>query len=151
MSPCPSIAFEKRIKHKNREKRMLQKTLGTRDKIIGRMKKEELIKQLQKRDPLLANAVNHMAEYIQNRYPAAYPSKEQTEAVNDYLRSVHADGDGTMSEMNCEHRRIASQNITIAAIRILGSRQLDRLQDVLDHIAYDKEYYMPERGYGMHR
>lgn len=130
---------------------MLQKTLGTRDKIIGRMKKEELIKQLQKRDPLLANAVNHMAEYIQNRYPAAYPSKEQTEAVNDYLRSVHADGDGTMSEMNCEHRRIASQNITIAAIRILDSRQLDRLQDVLDHIAYDKEYYMPERGYGMHR
>ena len=56
----------------------------------------QLIKQLQKRDPLLANAVNHMAEYIQNRYPAAYPSKEQTEAVNDYLRSVHADGDGTM-------------------------------------------------------
>ena len=130
---------------------MLQKTLGTRDKIIGRMKKEELIKQLQKRDPLLANAVNHRAEYIQNRYPAAYPSKEQTEAVNDYLRSVHADGDGTMSEMNCEHRRIASQNITIAAIRILDSRQLDRLQDVPDHIAYDKEYYMPERGYGMHR
>ena len=45
----------------------------------------------------------------------------------------------------------ASQNITIAAIRILDSRQLDRLQDVLDHIAYDKEYYMPERGCGMHR
>lgn len=56
------------------------------------MRKEELIKQLQKRDPLLANAVSHMAEYIQDRYPAAYPSKEQTEAVNDYLRSVHADG-----------------------------------------------------------
>ena len=115
------------------------------------MKKEELIKQLQERDPLLANVVSHMAEYIQDRYPAAYPSKEQTEAVNDYLRSVHADGDGSMSERNCEHRRIASQNITIAAIRILDSRQLDRLQAVLDHIAYDKEYYMPERGYGMHR
>ena len=130
---------------------MLQKMLGTRDKIIGSMKKEELIKHLQERDPLLANAVSHMAEYIQDRYPAAYPSKEQTEAVNDYLRSVHADGDGTMSERNCEHRRIASQNITIAAIRILDSRQLDKLQNVLDHIAYDKEYYMPERGYGMHR
>ena len=36
-------------------------------------------------------------------------------------------------------------------LRILDSRQLDRLQDVLDHIAYDKEYYVPERGYGMHR
>ena len=78
-------------------------------------------------------------------------SKEQTEAVNDYLRNVHADGDGTMSERNCEHRRIASQNITIAAIRVLDSQQLDRLQNVLDHIAYDREYYMPKRGCSMHR
>lgn len=125
--------------------------LGTWDKTIKHMRQEELIKHLQERDPLLANAVSHMAAYIQDRYPAAYPSKEQTEAVNDYLWSVHSDGDGTMSERNCEHRRIASQNITIAAIRILDSRQLDRLQNVLDHIAYDKEYYMPERGCGMHR
>lgn len=115
------------------------------------MRKEELIKHLQERDPLLANAVSYMAEYIQDRYPTAYPSKEQTEAVNDYLRSVHADGDGTMSERNCEHCHIAAQNITIAAIRILDSHQLDRLQNVLDHIAYDKEYYMPERKCGMHR
>lgn len=56
------------------------------------MRKEELIKQLQERDLLLANAVSHMVEYIQDRYPAAYPSKAQTEAVNDYLRSVYADG-----------------------------------------------------------
>ena len=103
------------------------------------MRKEELIRQLQERDPLLANAVSHMVEYIQDRYPAAYPSKAQTEA------------DGSMSERNCEHRRIASQNITIAAIRVLDSQQLDRLQNVLDHIAYDKEYYMPERGFGMRR
>ncbi len=113
--------------------------------------KEELIKQLQEREPLLANAVSHMVEYIQDRYPAAYPSKEQTAAVNDYLRSVHADGDGSLSERDCEHRRIASQNITIAAIRVLDEQQLDRLQSVLDHIAYDREYYMPERGYRMHR
>lgn len=125
--------------------------LGTWDKIVENMRKEELIKQLQNREPLLANAVSHMVEYIQDRYPAAYPSKAQTEAVNDYLRSVYADGDGSMSELNCEHRRIASQNITIAAIRVLDSRQLDRLQDVLDHIAYDREYYMPERGHEMHR
>lgn len=125
--------------------------LGTWDKIVENMRKEELIKQLQNREPLLANAVSHMVEYIQDRYPAAYPSKAQTEAVNDYLRSVYADGDGSMSERNREHRRIASQNITIAAIRVLDSRQLDRLQDVLDHIAYDREYYMPERRHGMHR
>lgn len=125
--------------------------LGTWDKIIENMRKEELIKQLQEHEPLLANAVSHMVEYIQDRYPAAYPSKAQTEAVNDYLRSVYADGDGSMSERNREHRRIASQNITIAAIRVLDSRQLDRLQDVLDHIAYDREYYMPERGHKMHR
>lgn len=125
--------------------------LGTWDKIVENMRKEELIKQLQNREPLLANAVSHMVEYIQDRYPAAYPSKAQTEAVNDYLRSVYADGDGSMSERNREHRRIASQNITIAAIRVLDSRQLDRLQDVLDHIAYDREYYMPERGCGIHR
>ena len=62
------------------------------------MRKEELIKQLQEHEPLLANAVCHMVEYIQGRYPAAYPSKAQTEAVNDYLRSVYADGDGSMSE-----------------------------------------------------
>lgn len=91
--------------------------LGTWDKIVENMRKEELIKQLQNREPLLANAVSHMVEYIQDRYPAAYPSKAQTEAVNDYLRSVYANGDGSMSELNCEHRRIASQNITIAAIR----------------------------------
>ena len=125
--------------------------LGTWDKIIENMRKEELIKQLQEHEPLLANAVSHIVEYIQDRYPAAYPSRVQTEAVNDYLRSVYADGDGSMSEQNYEHRRIASQKITIAAIRILDSRQLDRLQDVLDHIAYDREYYMPERGCGMHR
>ena len=125
--------------------------LGTWYKIVENMRKEELIKQLQNREPLLANAVSHMVEYIQDRYPAAYPSKAQTEAVNDYLRSVYADGDGSMSERNREHRRIASQNITIAAIRVLDSRQLDRLQDVLDHIAYDREYYMPERGHEMHR
>lgn len=115
------------------------------------MKKEELIKQLREREPLLANAVSHMVEYIQDLYPATYPSKEQTEAVNDYLRSVHADGDGSMSERNCEHRRIASQNITIAAIRVLDSQQLNKLQVVLDRIAYDKEYYLPERRCGMHR
>ena len=142
----------KKNKNKKTEKRESYRIcFGTWDKIIENMRKEELIKQLQNREPLLANAVSHMVEYIQDRYPAAYPSKAQTEAVNDYLRSVYADGDGSMSERNREHRRIASQNITIAAIRVLDSRQLDRLQDVLDHIAYDREYYMPERGCGMHR
>ena len=100
------------------------------------MTKDELVNSLQKRDPLLANAVSNMVDYISDRFPAAYPSKEQTES---------------MSERNCEQRRIASQKITINAIQVLDSPQLDRLQCVLDHIAYDKEYYMPERGFGMRR
>lgn len=88
------------------------------------MTKDELVNSLQKRDPLLANAVSNMVDYISDRFPAAYPSKEQTEAVNTYLHSVYADGDGTMSERNCEHRRIASQKITINAIQVLDSPNL---------------------------
>lgn len=103
------------------------------------------------RDPILANAVSQMVDYIQDRWAAPYPSKKQTEAVNAYLRSVHADGDGTMNETNIEHRRIATQRITINAIRVLDHEQLDRLQNVLNRIAEDKEYYMPERGYGFGR
>ena len=49
------------------------------------------------------------------------------------------------------YRKIATQKITINAIRLLDHEQLDRLQDVLNHIAADKEYYMPERGYGLGR
>ena len=106
---------------------------------------------LRGRDPLLADAVSQMVDYIRDRWAAPYPSKEQTEAVNAYLRSVHADGDGAMNETNIEHRRIATQRITINAIRVLDHDQLGRLQDVLNRIAADREYYMPERGYGLGR
>ena len=115
------------------------------------MKKEELIPIIAKQDPVLANAVGKMIDSIQNRWAASFPSKEQTEAVNAYLCSVHADGDGTMSETNIAHRRIATQKITINAIRVLDHDQLDRLQSVLNRIAADREYYMPERGYGLGR
>lgn len=115
------------------------------------MKKEDLIPIIAQRNPLLADAVGKMVGYIQDRWAAPYPSKEQTEAVNAYLRSVHADGDGTMSENNIAHRRIATQKITINAIQVLDHEQLDRLQDVLNHIAADMEYHMPEHGYGMGR
>ncbi len=115
------------------------------------MNKEDLTAIIAQRDPILANAVSRMVDYIQDRWAASYPSKEQTEAVNAYLRSVHADGDGAMNETNIEHRRIATQRITINAIRVLDSEQLDRLQDVLNRIAADREYYMPERGYGLGR
>ena len=98
------------------------------------MKKIELIQSIKQQDLILANAV-----------------KEQTEAVNDYLRSVHANGDGTMNETAIAHRKIATQKITINAIRVLDHEQLDRLQDVLNHIAADKEYYMPEKKYSMCR
>ena len=94
------------------------------------MKTEDLTAAIARYDPLLADAVGKMVGYIQDRWAAPYPSKEQTEAVNAYLRSVHADGDGTMSENNIAHRRIATQKITISAIRVLDHEQLDRLQDV---------------------
>ena len=115
------------------------------------MKKIELIQSIKQQDLILANAVSKMVDYIQDKWAAPYPSKEQTEAVNAYLRSVHADGDGTMSESNIAHRRIATQKITISAIRVLDHDQLDRLQDVLNRIAADREYHMPEHGYGMGR
>ena len=115
------------------------------------MNVEQLTASIAQRDPLLANAVSQMVGYIQDRWAAPYPTKEQTEAVNAYLYSVHADGDGTMNEPNIAHRKIASQEITINAIRVLDHNQLDRLQDVLNHIAEDREYYMPEREYGLGR
>ena len=85
------------------------------------MKKKDLIPIIAQHNPLLANAVCRMVDYIQDRWAAPYPSKEQTDAVNAYLRSVHADGDGTMSENNIAHRRIATQKITISAIRVLNT------------------------------
>lgn len=115
------------------------------------MKKEDLIPIIAQHDPLLANAVSGMIDYIQNKWAAPYPTKEQTEAVNAYLHSVHADGDGTMNKTNISHRRLASQRITINAIRVLDHEQLDRLQDLLNRIAEDKEYYMSGRSFGLGR
>lgn len=115
------------------------------------MRKEQLVEFIRRHNPLLAEAVDGMIDYVTERCPAAYPSRKQTEAVNAYLKSVHADGDGSMSTRNCEHRRIASMKITIHGIPALGHAELDRLQSVLDRIAYDNEYYMPERGCGFHR
>lgn len=109
------------------------------------------MESVRQHNPLLAEAVDGMIDYVTERCPVAYPSRKQTEAVNAYLKSVHADGDGSMSTRNCEHRRIASMKITIHCIPALGHVELDRLQSVLDRIAYDKEYYMPERGCGFHR
>lgn len=115
------------------------------------MKKIELIQSIKQQDPILAKAVSEMVDYIQDKWAAPYPTKGQTEAVNDYLRSVHADGDGTMNGTTIAYRKIATQKITINAIRLLDYEQLDRLQDVLNHIAADEEYYMPEKKYSMCR
>lgn len=115
------------------------------------MNKEDLTAIIAQRDPILADAVSRMVDYIQDRWAAPYPSKEQAEAVNDYLRSVHADKGGALNETDIAHRKIASQKITINAIRLLDHDQLDRLQDVLNHIAEDREYYMPQKRYGMGR
>lgn len=115
------------------------------------MNKEYHLSELRKNEPLLAEAVSQMVDYVLDRFPSTFPSKAQTQAVNDYLESVYANGDGSMSKRICEHRRIAAQNITLHAIPILNGRQLDRLQNVLDHIAYNKEYHMPERRHGFSR
>ena len=37
------------------------------------MKKEDLIPIIARQDPLLANAVSHMIDYIQDRWAAPYP------------------------------------------------------------------------------
>ena len=113
------------------------------------MKKEDLIPVIAQRNPVLAKAVSKMIDYIQDKNAAPYPTKEQTHAVNDYLRSVHADGDGKMSVNNIAYRKIASHDITINAIRVLDTAQLNRLQCVLNHISEDKEYYMHERKRGL--
>lgn len=114
------------------------------------MRVEDLTQIIAQRDPLLANAVSKMPMYVQDRFPAAFPSKEQTEAVNSYLDSVCKPEHEPMTETECEHRRLASHKITIAAIRVLDRSEQERLQDVLDHISYDREYHMPERHYGRH-
>ena len=80
------------------------------------MKKKDLIPIIAQHNPLLANAVCRMVDYIQDRWAAPYPSK-----------------------------------ITISAIRVLDHDQLDRLQDVLNRIAADRKYHMPEQRYGMDR
>ena len=115
------------------------------------MKLDELTSIIAQRDPLMANAVSMKAGYILERTPSAYPSKEQTDAVNAYLHSVLGKDSDVMSEKNCEHRRIATMQITINAIQALDHDQLNRLQNVLDHIAYYKDYFMPEQNHGLRR
>ena len=78
------------------------------------MKVEDLTKIIAQRDPLLANAVSKMAVYVQDRFPAAFPSKEQTEAVNSYLDSICKPKHEPMTETECEHRRLASVSLTEA-------------------------------------
>lgn len=75
------------------------------------------MESVRQHNPLLAEAVDGMIDYVTERCPAAYPSRKQTEAVNAYLKSVHADGDGSMSTRNCEHRRIASMKSRYTASR----------------------------------
>ena len=65
-------------------------------KRVENMRTEELIERISKHEPLVAKAVSHMVAYVQDRYPSTFPSKEQTMAVNEYLHSVHADGDGSI-------------------------------------------------------
>ena len=79
--------------------------LGHGTKRVENMRTEELIERISKHEPLLAKAVSHMVAYVQDRYPSTFPSKEQTMAVNEYLHSVHADGDGSkIGRASCRER-----------------------------------------------
>lgn len=98
--------------------------------------------------PLLADAVAAMVEYTTDKFSGSYPTKAQTEAVNRYI--AYADGDGTMSENNIAHRKIASYDILTASIACLDREQVERLKQTLFNIAADKEYHLPERS-GWHR
>ena len=113
------------------------------------MRKEQLTAIIAQRDQILARAVRGMIDYVQDKYRPRLPMKSQTEAVNEYLRSVNADGDGEMDEHTIAHRKIATREITISAINVLDKDELDHMQKILDHIAADKCYHMPERKRGM--
>ena len=114
------------------------------------MKKELLLSIIADRDPIESAAVGAMIDFVTDNWSGTFPTKEQTTAVNAYLRQIptceHSD-----TETNCEHRRIASQRLTIDAINVLDKAQLDRMQNVLDKIAYDEDYYMAERNRGLGR
>ncbi|HCN53861.1 MAG TPA: hypothetical protein DIS88_08760 [Prevotella sp.] len=115
------------------------------------MKLQELTVIIAQQDPIRANAVGKMAEYITQRFRPAFPSKEQAQAVNAYLDRICPPSNYPITETECEHRRIAAQQLVIDSIQVLNHDELDKLSDVLDHIAYDRDYYMPERRAGWHR
>ena len=109
------------------------------------MKKIELIQSIKQQDPILANAVSKMVDYIQDKWTAPYPSREQTEAVNDYLRSVHADGNGAMNEATIVHRKIATQKITINAIRAPQSAHPEPRTGSPPQIPESDSPYLPQK------
>ena len=94
-------------------------------------------------EALEERATKAMIDYVTDRWAGAFPSKEQTDAVNDYLATIPT-CDRTDTWLNCEHRRIAAQRLVFGAINVLEDYQIERMKEVLDHIAYDKEYHMPQ-------
>ena len=106
------------------------------------MKTEDLTAAIARHDPLLADAVGKMVGYIQDRWAAPYPSKEQTDAVNAYLRSVHADGDGTMSESNIALRHIF-RNAMVPLVQYIPSAFLNT---VVGSIYIESLYSIPGMG-----
>ena len=52
------------------------------------MKLQELTVIIAQQDPIRANAVGKMAEYITQRFRPAFLSKEQAQAVNAYLDRI---------------------------------------------------------------
>ena len=53
------------------------------------MTKDELVNSLQKRDPLLANAVSNMVDYISDRFPAATQARNRRkQSITIFTRSM---------------------------------------------------------------
>ena len=98
------------------------------------MKLQELTVIIAQQDPIRANAVGKMAEYITQRFRPAFLSKEQAQAVNAYLDRICPPSNYPITETECEHRRIAAQQLVIDSIQVLNHDELDKLSDVLDHI-----------------
>lgn len=53
------------------------------------MTKDELVNSLQKRDPLLANAVSNMVDYISDRFPALTQARNRRkQSIPIFIRSM---------------------------------------------------------------
>lgn len=129
------------------------------------MDKERLVSILKGRDPLLADAVSQMVDYIQDKWAAPYPSKEQTEAVNAYLRSgfggsgshgdiFHDDEAAGIKEFMNEYAETREEMLAVGNWLVgysgikgrLTNQERNRAQKEVDDVAEGRYDWRIERG-----